>query len=241
MKIIDAYWEKRNLGANTVEIILDKDDDGNKFTSFVNESKFDYYVVKMPTDAINFNYLMIENGFIFSEAMNHIYHDLDLNPLSGYKKEVVEGTVFEKITNMEVVYKNIENGMFKTDRISLDPLFGEKKSAFRYINWIQDELDRGSELYRFIYKGNDIGFIGFKEKENKVFHDFISGIYKPYLGKGLAVNMTYKLVEEVKNRGGVKLTTDISSNNVLSLKSRINNGFNFEYTNYVFVKHKHNN
>lgn len=239
MKLLDAVWEKRNLGVTTLEICLEKDDNPDEFIEALEKSYYDYYVVKLTTEAIGFSTLLTKKGFVFVEAINHIYHDLDLRPLTGAKKEIVENTDFQKVEHneMQFIFDNILKGMFNTDRISLDPEFGKDKAAVRYVNWIEDEISNGAEIYKFIYKNNNIGFIGFKQVNENDYHNFIAGIYSYYLGKGLSINMTYKLVDEVIKRNGKKLTTDISSNNIASLKSRINNGFNYEYTTYVYVKH----
>ena len=238
MKVIDAFWEKRNLGVSTMEIILEKGDREEEFLKLIDQQEYEYCVVKLPIDAIAFNTVLEKNGFVFAESMNHIYHDLDLKELNGKKKEIVANTTIEKAENLESIFEQISKGMFSTDRIALDDRFGKEVAATRYINWIKDELQRGSEIYKYFYKGEEFGFSAIKETEVGVYHEFLYGIYNAYAGKGMSVNMPYKLTEVVTEKGGKMLTTDVSSNNIASLKSKINNGYKFDYSMYVFVKHK---
>ena len=46
----------------------------------------------------------------------------------------------------------ISNGLFDSDRIYIDPFFSKEKAAQRYINWTEDELKRGTEFIKYIYK-----------------------------------------------------------------------------------------
>lgn len=52
MRIVDAVWEKRNLGVDTVEIALDEDDDVNVFEE-INTLKQPYQVLKIPNGRID--------------------------------------------------------------------------------------------------------------------------------------------------------------------------------------------
>jgi hypothetical protein len=240
MKIIDAFWEKRNLGITTQEVIVDYNDNIEEVFSEVRNLNAEYIVLKLPVERVDMYFKAAESGFVFVEAMNDIVHNLKLPQLNEYKRSIVENTEFVPMNkaDIDVMIKNIGNGMFKTDRIALDPYFSVEKASKRYIGWINDEIERKCELYKFVYNNENVGFTGFKNIDGDEYHEFIAGIYSDFIGKGYAVNMTYKLVAEIIKRNGKKSTTTISSNNVKSLQSRLKYGFLIDKTNYVFVKHR---
>lgn len=65
--------------------------------------------------------------------------------------------------DLDVLLNEIRDGMFRTDRVCLDPHFSPVQAANRYEGWISDELDRGSQTYKLTYKDSSIGFFTFKD------------------------------------------------------------------------------
>ncbi len=238
MKVIDAFWEKRNLGLTAVEITVEKADKAEVVSQQLENIDYDYMVVKLPVERVDISFLLAEKRFVFIEAMNRIIHNLNPITLSEerWKTAAVTSVIPISDDDLELILKNIRKGMFTTDRIALDPYFTIDQAANRYTEWIKDEVKRGSELFNVMYNNQKSGFIGVRKSDDG-YHDFISGIYEGFTGKGLAVCMTYRTIEEIRNRNVKFLTTDISSNNVASLQSRYKCGFTVLETMYVFVKH----
>ena len=239
MKIIDAYWEKRNLGVNCVEVTMEEADNAEEFLKEVFKIKSDYIVVKIPSEKAYISFELCKENFVFIEAMNHLVHNLNDYELSGRKKEIYDNTQFIKMNDNEikVMLNRISEGLYNTDRVSLDPAFSIELASKRYVGWIKDELDRGAEAYKFVNNDCNVGFIIFKTKDSIEYEDILTGIYPEYQGMGYSVNMTYKLVDEVKKRGGKRITTNTSCSNIPSLRSSLNNGYNYDSCNYIFVKH----
>ena len=238
MKVIDAIWEKRNLGLTTVEITVENDDKLELVSEQLKSMTSDYVVVKLPVGRVDISFLLSKMRYVFIEGMNRISHNLKTVELSDDKMKTVEDTQLTPINkdDLELILKNVRTGMFTTDRIALDPYFTIDQAANRYVEWIKDEVNRESELYNVIYKHQKAGFIGVR-KSGDGYHDFISGIYEGFTGKGLAICMTYRTIEEARNKGAKFLTTDISCNNIASLQSRYKCGFTVVETTYVYVKH----
>lgn len=239
LKIIDAVWERRNLGVTATEVVVDVDDSVNEVVEGLQSLTTEYVVVKLPICRVDVSFALSKLGFTFIETMNHLIHHMNLMPLDSRKKEIYTNTEFLPMMKIDIdnMYTKIKEGLFKTDRISLDPYFTTQQSANRYIGWISDELKQGSEIYKFVYNGENYGYVGFKKISETEYQDFIYGIYPRFQGKGLAFNMTYKLVNELKTRGITAIHVYISSNNTSSLQSRIRHGYVFNSFTYIFIKH----
>lgn len=238
MKVIDAFWEKRNLGLTTVEVIIEENDRLEYISEQLDRINADYSVIKLPVGRVDISFMLTKKGYTFVEGMNHLIHSLQPVLLSEAKQETLKDTRLAPLVDddLDVILHNVAKGMFTTDRVALDPFFSIEQAANRYVEWIKDEVGRGSEFFKVIYKNQNAGFIGIKKSADS-YHDFISGIYHEYTGKGLAICMTYRLIEEVRNRNLKFLTTDISANNIASLQSRFKCGFTIFETTYVYVKH----
>jgi ribosomal protein S18 acetylase RimI-like enzyme len=127
--------------------------------------------------------------------------------------------------------------MHDTDRISLDPHFTKEQAASRYIGWIQDEVARGADLYKLIYKNQSIGYFTMKDLGNGVYYPFLAGIYQGHGNSGLGFNIAYQAMREIAARGGKSVSTYISTNNDRAIRLHVNMGFRFEEVTYVYIKH----
>ena len=63
MNIIDCSWEKNNIGRSTVEITINRDDRirNDMFDDLL--CSYEYVVVKVPMNMIEYNYLLSNLGF----------------------------------------------------------------------------------------------------------------------------------------------------------------------------------
>ena len=242
MKIIDAVWEKKNLGVQTIEIVVEKDDVPEIILPRIAQIDAEYTVVKIPSDYVPVTHNLFRLGFIFMETMNCISNNLSLRPLTKQKAEIVANTDFTKMTDQDfemMCARILKEKIYRTDRIARDPYFNLEQANQRYVNWLRSERSRGAEIYKYVYQGDNIGYLCFKHIGDGVYEDFLSGIYSEFAGKGLAVSIPYKVDEYVKKCGGRRIITHISSTNVRSLSSRINNGYVIDSSNYVFSKHSY--
>ena len=164
MKIVEAFWEKRNLGVDCVEITIEKHDILSQLEEICNQlNTIDYVVVKVPVARIDINEYLTKQGFIFVEGSVNFQlnvKDAILSPLQQRLNAAITYSEMEE-NDLAQLYAEIEHGLFKTDRILLDSYFAEKQSATRYVNWIKDELARTTQAYKIVYKGDAIGFFTF--------------------------------------------------------------------------------
>ena len=241
MKVIDAYWEKENIGVETKEILVEKTDNKIDVLKQLKEITAEYLVLKVPSDFESLSFELYNLGYVFMETMNQLSNDLHLKPLNEKKRSIVLETDFVEMTQLDFDYmceRIMGELMFRTDRIARDPYFSLEQANRRYVNWLHSERDKGASLYKFVYKGNNVGFLAFKDMRNGVVEDFLSGIYSEFTGRGLSINVPVKLADYCKKINGNKLMTNVSSTNVPSLKKCISGGYVIDSSNYIFVKHQ---
>ena len=240
MKIIDAFWEKRNLGVSCTEIMIEKDDHVScvdKISSTLEAS--DYLVVKVPIGRFDINESLTQNGFVFVEGSINFHlnvKDAILSPLQQRLNNVV---TYSEMTESDLIqlFNEIGAGMFKTDRILLDSCFTEKQAATRYVNWIKDEIGKAAQVYKIVYKEDSIGFFAFKKVGDDVYYPFLAGLYEKFANSGLGFATLRKPIEEAIKRNGKAISTYVSTNNHSVLRAHTQQGFSINELQYVFVKH----
>jgi hypothetical protein len=240
MKIIDAFWEKRNLGIDCKEIIIEKTDTIDDIQEIKNLLQPNQYlVVKVPSGLFEANIFLSELGFTFIESilsLNLNVKDAILTPLQKRLNNEINYLEIEP-SGLDKLYTEIKNGLFSTDRIILDPKFTADKSALRYLNWIKDELKNESKVFNISYKGTEIGFFILKKINEYTYYPFLSGLYENYTNSGLGFAVVRKPIEEIQKKSGKIVFTNISTNNQQALKTAFQQGFNIINIQNIFIKH----
>ena len=236
MKIIDAWWEKKNLDMSTQEILVSQDDDFDAFIKAVNSLSAKYQVIKIPTENHNLILECQKLGFKFVETMCHLSFKIDRDIVLG------SGISYRRASpeDMELICSNIKDEMFITDRICIDPFFTKEIAGRRYINWIKDELEKKAVILTMLCNDIEAGFSCLSVKEDG-YQEFLYGIFKSHQGKGLARNIIDCAGHYASSKGARSLDTSVSANNIKSLKAHISYGFRIDALRYVFVKHLQEN
>jgi hypothetical protein len=195
-------------------------------------------VAKVPIKKVPLVHFLEDNGFRFMESQVDIYKKLsDGWTLSGPIRKFIDQTTVSRIESREQldsVLNEIGEGMFDTDRISLDPCFNLDIASTRYRNWICDEFVReGTELYELIYDGSRAGFFAMKGMDSSKPYLMLGGVYNKYKGMGLGACIIERQLYICSGRGKKAVVTKISSNNVDILK--IYSMFGFATTNISHV------
>lgn len=239
MKVIHALWEKRNLGVDTIEFEMDGSENEEEIRDIIQKNEREYNVVKFPVGNVRMNFLFTELGYTYIESLIRLEHDLKHFPDAPIIKRISKELSYAPMNDDDLyeLFNEIKSGMFKTDRIALDPFFSVEAANKRYINWIKDELQRGSEMFKIVYKNATVHFFGYKETADKIFFPFLGGDYKKYVNSGLGPACMMKSVEETVKRSGKRNYTFVSTNNYSSLKSNLMAGYTPAAISNVFVKH----
>jgi len=265
MKFIDVFWEKRNLGVNTLEIEFDDNEEIDYFTLELKLKKYDYVVAKVPVGNIKICHLLEQNGFKFMESQIFIKKKLrDYSKENDYFNKFSEKISIKQIidkSSLEKLLSLIDEDMFNTDRISLDQHFGKKKAMLRYKNWIRDEFnDNRSELYELVYQDDKVGFFlikdnqkdemdgllggiytkfkgwGMGDNQKDEMDGLLGGIYTKFKGWGMGLSIIQKQIEIAIERNKKYWKGKISSNNIPVIKLYNLYGFEIYDIKYVFRK-----
>ncbi|WP_096022730.1 GNAT family N-acetyltransferase [Campylobacter lanienae] len=250
MEIIEAYWEKRNLGVDTYEIRLNNNDLNNILDIieeiFSDKYKNAYLIIKMPVSNLRALHALEDNGFRFMETQFHMKKSL-INYetpkivskiISRLKNVLKQKEISKDAESWRAVVDLMTDNMFYTDRIYLDPELEKGTSCNRYQNWIMDEVNNiNSHLFVYYYKDAPIGFGFVKiDQEKKVIYDLLEGIFEKYQNAGFGYMMFDCALKSYKNQGLDKLETSISSNNPSILKLDQIFGYTIVKEEYVLRK-----
>lgn len=241
MKVIDCFWEQKNIGKRTVEISVENTDRYDRNLIEQLSRGFEYVVVKVPMNRSEFNIGLCDMGFICIESQMNMgieVKEFDFSKVS----HLYDDTAFEIVDSQKdilSVTSHIQTGMFSTDRIAIDPEFGDAIGCQRYINWITTEYNnKKSQLIKIIHKDEHIGFMLIKT-EAETMHLLLNGLYRDYQGKGLGILTPASPMMYTKKASLpiVKEETSISSNNIPVVKLYNRLGFQILRQTYVFIKH----
>ena len=237
MTVTDAYWEKRNLGLVTLEVQVESGDETHKIIEQLNTLTAEYIVLKIPNIQSDVIYDIQQMGYCYIEDMIHMEHDLRRIQRNSMHQRLYDAMSYRKMTDEDIdcLKAEISDGLFSTDRISLDPFFDCGKAAERYLNWLNDMLDNKALPYLILYKESPAGFVILQTKDGKIYDSVLGGGYKQYRNTGLGI--VQKEPEIVMELGGKKLETHVSTNNPGQVRALELNGYITKDINHVFVKH----
>lgn len=237
MKLIDAFWEKRNLGVETKELICEETDALEEVEKRLKELCAPYLVAKVPGGRPDLTRCVQKAGFLYVEDLIGVSHDLHEVKRHPLHQRLYEATSYRKMEkeDIEQLYKEIQKGMFSSDRISNDTGFDRDRAAVRYRNWADDLLAKGALPYVILYKEEPAGFIILQTGDRVSYISVLGGGYEKFRNSGLGI--VQKEQEIVKKLGGKRVETHVSSNNPAQLKALVLNGYIPQRIEHVFTKH----
>jgi len=239
MKIIEAYWEKRNLNKNAIEVVVEHDDVLENVIEKLKLIQCDYLVVKAPIGNYRLNRELTGLGFVFVEhsitARNKLY---EYNLPQIYQR-LLRAMDYEAVAeeNLALLYDSLDDGIFETDRVALDPQFSTTISNERYKNWINDELGKQSKLYFVIYKGERVGFFLLQSSEKSEVFAPLSGVFEPYKHLKLGYCLNCLIHKAAEPLGYKFVKTTFTSNNRGAFSIHASQSYTLLEQSYVFVKH----
>ena len=241
MKTVDCIWELKNIGKKTLEVQIEPTDVFSYDIINAVQHKYQYIVVKVPMNKLDYNWGLSQMGFCCIETqMNMLmeYEHFDFSELNSFYHDV-DYEIVSNEEQLESVVSRITPGMFSTDRVSVDPKFGYEIGRQRYVNWIVTEYQKNcSQLVRVFFKGQHVGFM-LVRISNGVLYLLLNGLYKQYQGKGLGLLTPASPMLYIKKKSLpiTKEITSISSNNIPVVKLYNKLKFQLHSQTYVFVKH----
>lgn len=230
MKIIDATWEKRNLGVTCYEIEFSNDDTISDIERHCDKFfERQYVVLKVPNSRADISAYVQCLGAKYIESLITFQCDLRTWKLPDSLKDLCALSSYAPMNDddIEVMFDEIRKGIFQTDRVYLDPYFTKEQAVQRYINWSKDMLNKGHIPCKVVYLGETVGF----------FNDALSGVYSKFTGTGMGLFVQYACIDVVRYLGQTKSYAVVSSNNPSVINLNIKLGRQIKSTNYIFVMH----
>lgn len=225
MTKVFASWERRNLGCDAWEVELTAADAANLDATLcaLRDPCFAgcYVVVKIPVGFIRLLHALEDDGFRFVESQLRLRDVLEpdamLKSICDLDQKFNVVQVRKDRVAWERVAEMITPGMFDTDRIALDPLYGPEVSCRRYRNWFMDLFDDpNSILSLYVADGKEVAFnIQICDLDKDVNRGVLGGVFEPFKGSGCGV--FFVLDNDNRKKYG-KRTTSVSSNNLSVLK-----------------------
>ena len=239
MKLVHAVWEMRNMGVDCWEVAVGHGDTIGDLDKARETFETEYTVVKVPAGMMEICRYLQSEGYTYMETMIECHHEMKIPEMNSVQKRMVEHLTYAEMDERDrkKLFSEIEAGLFKDDRISLDPYFSQKQASDRYIGWINDETGKGSQIYKAVYKGNDVGFFTYKDLGNGVYFPYIGGLYTEYLQSGLGIALNCCEIKEAIRRQGRRILSSYSTNNRGAAAIHMHMGYTLDEITYVFVKH----
>jgi len=239
MIVVDAVWEKRNLGINCKEITLSEDDDPVAIYNFLSQILSEYIVVKIPPGLSSISLSIQEIGYKFIEVITSCYHPAELPNVTLQQSRIIQAVTCSPMNaaDKNLLFTKISAGLFVSDRVYLDPFFSNDQANSRYIGWIEDELLKGSILFKLSYREKAIGFFNLRMLNDDICNASLGGIYPEYqnIGFGFCLNY-YEIVEGIKMRSK-KIYSSFSTNNKGAFSLHLAMSYILSEQFYVFIKH----
>ena len=243
MKTVHATWERENLGVDAYELSLEPTD---SLAQLAAEEKriialgAEYIVLKTPVNCPHLLFGTASLGYTYVETVFHVMVRRDEYSMPDSIARFDRGlTVVERTTQTECdeVCVRIRQGVFMSDRVSVDPAFGLKRGGNRYANWLCSMWRSGAHLYEVLHREKPIGFFVVQRKDADTVDPVLMGMYDAENDRGLGALLHKKTLDTCFTHDCKRLTSTIVSNNAKVLRVYVNAGASITDTLYTYVKH----
>ncbi|MDD3214485.1 MAG: hypothetical protein PHY64_12465 [Eubacteriales bacterium] len=243
MNVFHAEYEENNLGVDTWELTPEP---GDTMETLSREEKkliaqgARYLVLKAPVNDAGWLFGLPKLGYSFVETVFHVAirrADYHIPPeIARFDRGL---TVVERTdeANRERIYTLIRSGIFKSDRVSIDPAFTPAQSGERYANWLRQMLAGGGFLYEVLQGERPIGFFVVTRVDEHTVDPVLMGLYDEAHDRGMGALLHKKTLDTCFTHPCSRLTSTIVSNNAKVLRVYVNAGATITDTLYTYVKH----
>ncbi|MCE5342860.1 MAG: hypothetical protein LLF96_04625 [Eubacteriales bacterium] len=243
MKIVHATCEMENLGVDAYEILLSS---GDSPADYAGEEQrllaagAQYLVVKTPVNDAQWLFGLPQLGYAFVETVFHVaVKRTEYRPPAELVRFDRGLSVTERTesADQERIYGLIRSGIFKSDRVSIDPVFTTSQSGNRYANWLRQMLGEGGRLYEVLQGERPIGFFVITRVDEQTVDPVLMGLYDENRDRGMGALLHKKMLDTCFTYDCARLTSTIVSNNLKVLRVYFNAGALITDTLYTYVKH----
>lgn len=243
MKTIHATWELDNLGLDAYELLLDAQD---TLQAFALEERrclgegAQYLVVKTPVNCPRLLFGLPTLGYTYVETVFHVSIKREDYAMPATIARFDRGlSVAERgdPSERERIFGLIREGIFTSDRVSIDPFFTRAQSGNRYANWLASMLRGGGKLYEVLQGDKPIGFFVITRVDGNTVDPVLMGLYDEANDRGMGALLHKKTLDTCFTWDCKQLRSTIVSNNAKVLRVYVNAGATLADTLYTYVKH----
>lgn len=243
MNIIHAVWEQANLGVNAYEITVSAEDTPQAYAQAERgllAAGAQYLVVKTPVNCPALLFGLPALGYTFVETVFHVAIRRDEYHMPPNVARFDRGlSVVQRTAQGDVqrVLRQIRGGVFKSDRVSVDPFFSPQQAGNRYANWLAQMLGAGSQLFEVLLGEAPIGFFVVSRVDEATVDPVLMGLYDEENDRGMGALLHKKTLDTCFTMACQKLTSTVVSNNAKVLRMYVNAGAALTDSQYTYVKH----
>lgn len=224
MKVIDAYWEKRNLGLKVCEIVFDKNETADPVKITDLENSFDYLVAKVPAESVSLVHLLENKGFRYLENQQVIYFQTrEFSNIDKTWETRFKDFHSKKVSDtksLNEICDQIMKGLYIRGRISADPDIKEGISDLRIVNWLNDIYSKENISVYYLSKNDTIiGYFVLDRLNNSHINIVQAGIFKNYQDRGYSFLLLFNILRTSFKEGKTGIFATISTNNNKTLNS----------------------
>lgn len=243
MKTIHATWELDNLGLDAYELLLDPRDSLEALAAEearrIREGG-QYLVVKTPVNCPHLLFGLPALGYTYVETVFHVSIKREDYAMPATIARFDRGLAVAQRTeaaDFERIFGLIRQGVFTSDRVSIDPFFTRAQSGNRYANWVSSMLTRGGKLYEVLHGDRPMGFFIITRVDEHTVDPVLMGLYDEARDRGMGALLHKKTLDTCFTWDCDQLTSTIVSNNWRVLRVYVNAGATLADTLYTYVKH----
>ena len=238
MKIVKASWEKRNLGIDVYEVEVERHDQGDRIREISKLTDAQYISVKVPVGMISVMEELTSLGYDFIETLQKM-STKQMPPQSKIQARLERSIITREANRQDhkLIENYIEQGMFETDRFSLDSNFTKNQSTNRYKGWIKDVLSNKGSLRCITFKSEVVGFYLVQKKSNSVYFSELAGIFSDVAPLGLGSLINHLAYRYCFDNGAKEVHTSFSLNNIGSAAMHASLPLKLLSQHYVYIKH----
>ena len=235
MRVVNAIWEKENIGVDCTEILITHEDTIENLSA-LKEINTDYIVIKLDIANSKLIQPVQALGFKVIEVQHVGFHDNNIPKLPSITSRLATQFTYEIASDedTELIIQKISDGMFTADRIATDNRFSIAISANRYSRWASHLFKNNAKPYMIKYKNRNIGF--FIHQNDGAFNKgLLGGLFEGQNIPSAGIFLNYLQIVKTfdENKKGVWMSFSSNNHSLYSINSLLQCSFENSY--YVFT------
>lgn len=207
--------------------------DYEDFKQWLQENNITFCNTKIPHQSFNESRVLQDNNFYFMEVNYKPYLTI------GTQNYMIPPEIHIELASQNDLpdLYNIISHSFKYERFHKDPSIGTALANQRYNFFLKQSIENKNQaVYKFIYADKIIGFFSvLYDSAHQSAHWLLTALHQDYHSKGLGKKIWNTMIQfHIDQDRLKKITTSISSQNIVVLNLYASLGFRFESPTIVY-------